>query len=195
MNRLKISTRRFLHDESGLVLAETLIMLPLLVWTFIALFVYWDTFRVMNVTQKATYSIADLLSRQEDVTPEFLDGLLNVMTFLTPGLFADQRLRITSIEYCKGKEKYEVLFSRWVGGGTPLVYDNASVQALKPRIPTLEDRESVIIVETSMNYDPAFDTGVLTMGRTLDRQTFTQFIVTKPRDLRVCLESCPVVCE
>ena len=44
MNALTRQMRRFRDQEDGLVMTEFLIMLPLLVWTFMALFVYWDAF-------------------------------------------------------------------------------------------------------------------------------------------------------
>ena len=67
------SIRAFAKDESGILLAETLILLPLLIWAFLALFVYWDAFRTINVSQKAAYSIADLMSRQGEIKQPFID--------------------------------------------------------------------------------------------------------------------------
>lgn len=64
MRNLKRRFITYLRAEDGLVLAEALIMLPLLIWGLIAMFNYWDVFRTINMTQKAAYSIADLLSRQ-----------------------------------------------------------------------------------------------------------------------------------
>lgn len=58
MIRLRNSIRAFARDESGVLLAEALILLPMLIWGFIALVVYWDVFRTINVTQKAAYSIS-----------------------------------------------------------------------------------------------------------------------------------------
>ena len=40
--------KAFWKDESGVLLAETLLLLPLLLWGFVALFIYWDVFRTMN---------------------------------------------------------------------------------------------------------------------------------------------------
>jgi hypothetical protein len=55
-------------------------------------------------------------------------------------------------------------------------------------IPVLDNTESVIIVETWVDYAPDFDIGVLNMAPGLGGQTFTQFIVTKPRTKEVCLD-------
>lgn len=45
LNRLPRALRRFLFREDGTVIAETLIVLPVLLWAYIGLFVYWDCFR------------------------------------------------------------------------------------------------------------------------------------------------------
>ena len=34
--------RDFGRDEKGTIMAETVIVLPLLLWAYLALFVYWD---------------------------------------------------------------------------------------------------------------------------------------------------------
>lgn len=189
MKSFRNSLRSFAKDESGVLLAEFLLLVPFMIWGFVALFVYWDVFRTINVTQKAAYSIADLLSRQAVVTTNFVDGLENVLTFLTPGT-QDVRLRITSLEYDAGDDEYDLLFSRSPGGKVP-EHDQASIQLLKPQIPTMDDLDSVIIVETWVDYVPSFDTGLLNLTPGVDNQTFTQFIVTRPRTRRICLEGTP----
>ncbi len=189
MNRLKISIQGFLRDESGVLLAEALLLLPLLIWAFLALFVYWDLFRTMNVTQKAAYSIADLMSRQEVVTTGFVDGLEEVLDFLTAGAPTSE-MRITSMEYNSTTNKYVLLFSRSTDAKYP-PYNTAGLQTLNTpvkRIPTLDNLESVVIVETWVDYKPGFDTGVLNVATGVTDEIFTQFIVTKPRKRRVCLD-------
>jgi Flp pilus assembly protein TadG len=85
MTAMRKCTRRFkdfLRDEDGLILVEGLIMMPLIIWALVAMFIYWDVFRTINVTQKAAYSVADLLSRQRDTIPlTFANGLQNVAEF------------------------------------------------------------------------------------------------------------------
>ncbi len=193
MHRLRTSLRAFAKDESGVMLAEFLILLPILVWGFIALFVYWDVFRTINVSQKAAYSISDLLSRQEVVTEDFVAGLQNVLNFLTPGA-PQSRMRITSLEFRENSpaidtdDAYLLLWSRVSGGGTTEQHTNVTIQDLEDMIPLLDDLQSAIIVETWVDYEPDFDIGVLNAAPGISDQTFTQFIVTFPRRRRVCLQ-------
>jgi Flp pilus assembly protein TadG len=198
MTRLKSSFRSYLRDESGVLLAEFLILIPMVVWGFLALFVYWDVFKTINITQKAAYSISDLLSRQVVVNTQFLDGMQNVLTFLTPTV-PESRIRITSMEMDEGTnvqtawdgdDQFVLLFSHSPGNKvTPR--DASTIQLLAPVVPTLQDLESVIIVETWVDFEPRFDTGVLNFALGVDNQTFTQLIVTRPRGRRVCLDGNP----
>jgi hypothetical protein len=191
MRRIRTSFRDFLRDESGVLLAEALILMPILIWGFIALVVYWDVFRVMNAAQKAAYSIGDLLSRQDvPVTEVFIDGIPEILAFLTPGA-AGSRLRITSLQMVEGPETppnpvfdanddFCLLFSR---SNDPSVepYTQSELKSLAPRIPDMDALDSVVIVETWVDYEPAFDTGVLNAAPGVTDQTFYQFIVTRPR--------------
>ena len=185
------SIKRFLRDESGLLLAEALILLPLLIWGFMALFVYWDVFRSINVSQKAAYSISDLMSRQAVVTPQFVDGMQDVLNFLTAGS-PQAKLRITSLQYNGATDQYELLFSR-SPGGKMAAHTQATIQNLRSRIPVMSTLDSVVIVETEVDYNPSFNTGVLNVAAGVTAQTFTQFIVTRPRFWRrVCMTACPI---
>lgn len=196
--RLKTSFQGYLRDESGVLLAEFLILIPMVVWGFLALFVYWDVFKTINITQKAAYSISDLLSRQVVVTTDFLDGTQEILSFLTPTI-PESRIRITSMEMDEGTniqtawdgdDKYDLLFSHSPGGKVPL-RTQATIQELNAVVPTLQDLESVIIVETWVDFEPRFDTGVLNFALGVEDQTFTQLIVTRPRSRRVCLQGNP----
>jgi Flp pilus assembly protein TadG len=193
MTRLRTSVRTFLTDESGVFLAEFLIVIPILIWGFIALIVYWDVFRTINVSQKAAYSIADLISRQGVVTQDFVDGLDNVLDFLTPGT-PDSRMRITSFQLDEGTvnlpnfdadDTYCLIFSSSTSPLTPpLETDDLQQTEFVERIPELAGLESVVLVETWVDYQPKFDTGVLNSAPGVADQTFTQFIVTRPRNWR-----------
>lgn len=197
MQKIKHSLVKFLRDESGLILAEALIMLPLLIWALVAMFIYWDVFRTINVTQKAGYSIADLLSRQRDVmTLNFANGLQNIMDFLTPGGHPVV-MRITSLECtapngnnnCDATNgSYKLLFS-FSPGAKVTGLTQTDIQAWKAvKIPTLVNGESVFVVETSVAFKTKMQTVLAGLLINVNNQTFGDFIVTRPRNRRLCLE-------
>jgi hypothetical protein len=163
-------------------------MLPLLIWALVAMFIYWDVFRTINVTQKAAYGVADLLSRQRDtISLNFANGLQNVMNFLTPGGHP-VRIRVTSIEYVAATGKYKLLFSFSPGGKVPPLTET-EVQAWKgTKVPTLNNGESVFVLETEVAFKAQLQTVLAGFLVGVEDGTYGQFIVTRPRHRRLCLE-------
>jgi hypothetical protein len=182
------SFRRFAQNEGGSVVAETVIVLPILLWSYLALFVYWDSFRSLNTAQKASYTISDMISREMRVFPSsYVDGLRNVMEYL---LDSDQdvKLRVTSITYDETDARFEVLWSYSPGNALPQL-TTATLLSLKDRIPNMSDADFATIVETQVPYAPMFNVGMAD-------QILQQFIITRPRfvapncmELRNCTPS------
>lgn len=188
------SFRRFLRDERGGVLLEFLLFFPLLIWTMIAVVVFWDVFRTINTAQKAAYSVSDLISRQEDnLTTSFVTGMQSVFDYLMQNTAQTTRLRITSLYYDATTKTYKLIFS--VSPGNKLTaYTEAQLQGLTDRIPILNDKDSVVIVESTVDYTPPFNTGVFNLSDALGSQVFNEFIVTPPRfRSAICLQTpgCP----
>lgn len=191
MRSLKHRFITFLRAEDGLVLVEGLLMLPLVIWALVAMFIYWDVFRTINLAQKAAYGVADLLSRQRDeITPAFANGLQNVASFLTPGGHP-VKMRITSVEYDESDDEYDLLFSFSPGGKVPPLTE-AAVQNWKgTRLPQLNDGDSVFVLETTVEFKAQLQTFIAGFMVGVDDQTFGSFIVTRPRHRRLCLETVP----
>jgi hypothetical protein len=191
MRNLKHRFSSFLRNEDGLVLVEGLLMLPLVIWAMVAMFIYWDVFRTINVTQKAAYGVADLLSRQRaPMSEEFIDGLQQVMNFLTPGGHPVQ-LRVTSLEYDESEDKYVRLFSRSPLDKVPELTE-AQIQAWKvDKIPLLNDGDSVFVVETRVQFKAQLQTFLAGFLVGVEDANFGNFIVTRPRKRRLCIENDP----
>lgn len=189
MKSLAHRIRRFRDQEDGLVMTEFLILLPLLVWAFIALFAYWDAFRTVNASQKAAYSISDLISRQSMVDTTFINGMQTVTEYLINDS-PDIRIRITSVKYKDSTKKLHVLFSRSPGDKMKrLTNADVNLSAFRERIPMMADQDSVVIVETEVEYMPAgwyvrkerdsVEQFYLDVG--IPYSTFRNFVVTAPR--------------
>jgi Flp pilus assembly protein TadG len=59
--------RNFIRDTRAAVAFETVLLTPILVWAYIGSFVFFDAYRVYNTSVKATYMVADMLSRQTNM--------------------------------------------------------------------------------------------------------------------------------
>lgn len=176
--------RRFGRDENGTLLAETVIILPLLLWAYLALFVYWDAYRAVNTSQKAAYMISDMLSREKVKLPaNYPTGLRNVMRYLIDS-DRDVKIRVTSIYWSIVDNRFEVAWSRSPDNAMPRL-TTATLQDVKSRIPKMADSDTVVLVETEVGYEPLFNVG-------LQDSVLRQFIVTRPRTLpKICLTGAP----
>jgi hypothetical protein len=180
MSFLKKLLRRYARDEKGTIIVDAVIVIPMFVWAYAGLFVYWDAYRSINTVQKASYTISDLISRtQGQVNDDFISGMQATMNYL---LRADQggQIRVTSYQWNVLNDRYEVIFSRAPGGGSMTALTTADLAGLVARLPTMSDGDSAILLETRVPYTPPLSFG-------LEPTTIEQFIVTRPRFLpKIC---------
>ncbi|MGV8985254.1 MAG: TadE/TadG family type IV pilus assembly protein [Cypionkella sp.] len=187
LNSLPPALRRFLRREDGTVIAEALIVLPVLLWAYVGLFVYWDCFRSINTVQKATYTVSDMLSREETgVQSSYITGLHKVLDYLIDSDHVST-MRVTSVTWSLANNRFEVHWSRSTNATSMPQLTTTTLQNYIGHIPDMTAGDYVVIVEVQVPYTPAFNIGLTT-------QTFSEFIVTRPRFLP-CLPmdniSCP----
>jgi Flp pilus assembly protein TadG len=173
---LRDRLRRFHKDESGFISIEAIIVMPLLLWVFLALFVYWDAFRTENTSIKSTYVIADMISRESlPVNNAYINGMHQVFRYMN-ATDEDTWIRVSSVQYHQSDNSYRVLWSRTTNASRAPVHTTATMAVQRHRLPVLVDQDAVIVVETWRRFTPAFKVG-------LDRRTFDEFTVIRPRQL------------
>ena len=165
--------KRFGSEERGSIAIEAVIILPMVFWTFLALFATFHSYRTYAVNQKAAYTIGDMISRE--TTPldtTYMIGAQSLLNYLTNSTSADSAVRVTVVRYDADTETYERDWSQ-SRGYVPAVTE-AEVQNWGNRLPIMPDAQRVVVVETFVKYDPPFDTGLA------DREV-KNFVFTKPR--------------
>jgi hypothetical protein len=164
--------RRFRDDQQGVIAIETVILIPILIWGYIAMFTIFDTYRQYTAQQKAAYTIADLISRQATpMNADFIDGSHELFMNLTRSNGAPG-MRVTVAKYDLIAEEYIVVWSRTRGGMLGL--QSVDVANWSDRLPELRLDEQIIIVETQSAFTPVFNIG-------LGDKNITNFIFTRPR--------------
>ena len=169
--------RRFLASAGGGLTVETALVMPVLMLFYTAGFVWFDAFRAQNLTQKATYTIADMISRETvPLTPTYMSGLQTVYDYMT---FPDQpsRLRVTAVKCTADcdddtRRVLEMCWSWASADATP--HDTDSFDAITDAIPLMALGDTAVITETGFVYEPAFDVMIGT-------KTLTNRLVTRPR--------------
>lgn len=163
--------KQYLSDTSAAVSFEAVIVFPILVWAWVGTFAFFDAYRVYNTSIKATFTIADLISRQTSTVYgydiEGMAGMLQSMIRDTDGV----EMRVTQILRTTTGE-YQVDWSH--GTGTQAELFTASLPGMTDRLPDIANGERVVLVESFIDYDPAFNVG-------LNDLTFENFTLTRPR--------------
>ncbi|MFK7881358.1 TadE/TadG family type IV pilus assembly protein [Roseobacter sp.] len=161
----------FAQREDGNVTLEFVIVCPLMFWTHLAMYTYFDAFREQTINQKAAFTVADLISRQAAVNAAFIDGSHAAFDTLVRSN-SDTSIRVTSVEYDQDEDEYTVLWSQARGDFPTLTSDD--LQNGQNYLPVMYDTATVIVVETASEFVPAFNIG-------LSPRTFTNFTFTRPR--------------
>jgi Flp pilus assembly protein TadG len=167
--------RRFFRDESGTIVVDVVLLLPVLVWGYVGLFAYWDSYRSINTVQKASYTISDLLSRSQNVVGINDAYLAGMRTTLNTMIDSDQssKIRVTSYKWSESRNRYEVIFSRSPSSAMTALTTN-DLAAMTNRLPIMSDGDSAVLLEVEVAYTPPVAYG-------LEPTTIKQFIVTRPR--------------
>lgn len=176
MTRIRTRLCAFLRDTRGSVTAETLVALPLLIWAHLATYQYFDAFKTLTQNQKATYTLADAISRQTaTVTPTFINGMNSLYAYLDGSVGESTAIRVTCVSWNPAlgpSGQYYVVWSKASGTGTALT--STTLQSLISRFPVIAASDTLIMVETKIGYTPAFQVG-------LPQQELNSYVITRPR--------------
>lgn len=162
----------FMKDGAGSVAVEAVLILPFLLWAFLATFVYFDAFRQSSINLRAAYTIGDMLSRETAaVDSSYVTSLQSLFSFLSKG-DSDPAVRVSVAMWDAEDNAYKLDWSAARGGRPSLTEE--SVNAMRDRLPNLPDNERVIVVETWSTYKPLFNVG-------LKQDELYNMVFTSPR--------------
>ena len=158
--------------EDGSIAVETVIMLPLMFWAYLAMYSTFDTFRMYNLNQTAAYTIGDAISREtQAIDADYLQGMQQLFDYLTRGT-GQTAIRVSSLWYDAENNRYHADWSQVRGTVQPLTSDD--VRNWHGKLPVMPDNERVTLVETWRDFEPLFKTG-------LERRDIHNFVFTRPR--------------
>jgi Flp pilus assembly protein TadG len=154
------TSKWFSKNEEGGMSIEAVLAIPMLVWALSATFVFWDAFKTLNISQKATYTVADMLSREEvAITPDYLTAVHEIYDFLAES-DGDNALRVSVVTMTEDPvtlvKTLSLVWSEGVGG----IDGHDDITPIESRIPDMSDGEQLIIVESEQEWSPAFSVGL-----------------------------------
>ncbi|MEO1139973.1 MAG: pilus assembly protein [Pseudomonadota bacterium] len=160
--RVKVSLRSFWDDVTGSLMVETVLAIPLLFWAAAATFDFFEVHRYKSVREKATFTVADMISRETSAT-----GLTSIYLDNTKILFDEisnddgiNQIRISIIIYDADTNTYRISWSETRGTGPFSPLTDGQVQNAHDDLPAVSDGEEIILVESSSVYAPLFNVGL-----------------------------------
>ncbi|WP_397543491.1 TadE/TadG family type IV pilus assembly protein [Roseovarius salis] len=170
--RFKHLIASFREDTRGSFLVESVIALPLLFWTLAATYEFFEVHRYKSVREKATYTIADMLSREQSVVTDIYIDNAKILFDDVANDDGVNQLRVSVIRYLAADDQYEVAWSEVRGTGGMAALQDADVATAHDQLPAMSNGEEVILVESRSSYDPSFDVG-LSDGINISTRVFT----------------------
>ncbi|MFQ1700026.1 TadE/TadG family type IV pilus assembly protein [Loktanella agnita] len=181
---------RFRNTEEGSISIELLLVVPILVWALMSTLVYFDIFRAEAISNRASLTIADMVSREEDpINYDYIDAVHELLQVLAEA-DNDPDIRVTYFAYDHdGESKVHSMIWSETAGGYSDGHDDASLQALSDQLPVMASNDRAFLVETRMKYRAPFEVGIGPFVTTnLDGHEFTNFTVIRPRFANVCFD-------
>jgi len=167
--------KRFIRKEGGSITIESVIILPMLLWSVFASYTFYDSYRQSARNIKAAYAVADVLSRERNaVTKSYIDTMHNLMESMV-STRAPVSMRVSYVIYEEPRDGHRVLWS-CVRGTTYPQLTTANADFLKEALPTMPNGGSMIIVETVNTYRAPFN-----IGFGFDDYDMGNFVFTHPR--------------
>ncbi|MXQ07064.1 hypothetical protein GQ651_04320 [Alphaproteobacteria bacterium GH1-50] len=173
--RISSAIRRFRAFEDGSLSVETVLIFPLLAWALSAMLVFWDGFKVNNNAIAATYTVADLVSRQTSpITDDFVKGADKLYAKIVQNN-NDNELRLTVVQMSEsttpgGDPEPRLVWSH----GTSGLPAREKIEDITAMVPLMAVGTSMIMVETASDWTPPFDIDFASM-------TFRNVFFSSPR--------------
>ena len=176
----KFKIADFKTGEGGNAVIESVMILPMLLLAWVAVFAFWEAFNSRSMVQKAGFAAADVLSREMvPVTDAFLDGLDTSMEYLVDNRF-DVTSRFTSFRRTGANDTDVAVVWSYSPAGAMAALTNAELVAKAAQLPKLTVGSTALIVETRMNYSLPVS---LPLASYVVPSSFSDSIVLRPRFL------------
>ncbi|GHA41997.1 hypothetical protein GCM10008927_03060 [Amylibacter ulvae] len=142
--------KRFKKSENGSMTVEAVLMFPIMYWLIIFGPVLFDIVREKTSVVRNSFTIADIISREDNVTEETLDFYIDVFSELMPKS-TRTGLRVSSIKRDPADpDTYTVPWSYPPTFDKPAVSDR--LDEMGEIIPFIEPGESILYVEGFQTY-------------------------------------------
>ena len=159
LENLKLHLKAFRDNDRGTVAVEAVVIFPMVMWAFLAMFVYFEGYRQTAINHKAANTIADMLSRETaNITPTYVNNTKELFDLLAEAN-GDTKIRLSVIKWAKRHDSFRVNWSKAKGQGISGL-TNDDVANMTGKLPEVPNQERMVLVETWSTYKPLFRIGM-----------------------------------
>lgn len=152
--RLHDALLRFRKGTEGVIAVEMIIILPALFWMIATSLELYDIHRHKTARVKATYTVADMLSREMIQADTALLNTAKVIFDQQTADNSESQLRMSVVRFRGETETYEVVWSQLRGDGPMAPLLTAEIANAHDELPVLTGGQELIIVESASVYRP-----------------------------------------
>ncbi len=174
-HRAAEAVARFARDTRGAVSVETVVMLPVLIATLMAMAVMWDAFRSRNAAAKAAATISDAISRETaPIDADYIARMDALHGFLA-GARGETSLRVSVVANALAADGTEgELQLRWSAVSDASMSPVRDVADIAGHIPAIAIGDQIIVVESRTDWTPVAQDLIAP-------QSFEEVTVSRPR--------------
>lgn len=170
--------KRFSRDTNGAALVEFALCLPLLLVFLAAAVVLQDAIRMGYINEKASYTLGDMASREdESIDAGYFDGLASIQQFMISSRYpADLRMTVLECTANCANEETRVLEVCWSESSPnfgELTTD--TLAGFSARAPLFASGDTLLMTEAYLDYTPPAFT------RFFDGQRYEAINFMRPR--------------
>lgn len=175
MSRFAALLRRLRQEQSGSVVFEAVIIVPMVFSAIMLTVVAYNYWHDEARDVKAGLAIADAMSREKtNITPDYIDSMFALQKFLTEhesGL----AMRVAAVRWNGSLNAYQL---RWEQrrATSDMTIPDLTAERLKAAIPRLVPGEHVVMVETFLKHAP------VSSAPGLPTVIFNNVAVSRPRN-------------
>jgi len=171
--------RNFKENDRGAIMLEMITLMPLLMLWIVGSNSFFDAFKTYMRASKASYTAVDLVSRQQEVGPDYISNVASIFESIVDADGAASSIVVSSLHQVGIDLQLD-----WSVNGQGWAGLTSAGQIPTASVPNLADGEYVILLQSNVPYIPIYSWGQLTAT------TFTNTIVVIPRfDPRVLYNS------
>ncbi len=179
MAKLRNHLRKFARDTEGVIAIETMLTLPIIFWTIIGCYTFFDAYRQSASNLKAAYTIGDLISREtQEIDETYVDSMHQLMQIMIRNT-ENVSMRLTLIAFDEEEDRHFVRWSTVRGFDTE--WTDGNIHLMRDRLPPMPNADTLIVVETSNDFQPPLVFGVLFNWGLIGEIELNNFIFTRPR--------------